>query len=923
MPSMIQSFYVKDNFVNTTIYDDSIVIPTDPILPKKLSILQAIFSGKGRANKIIDFSSVSTVKATYGSDLEDIKKYGQGGLNVIHGMQGGASAQICRLLPPDAETSTLVLSVEVKPMDGSDPKNSIPVYERLPSGKFKYVNGSKVAVPKIGGGNLTTTGVQFRLVVEAGDATDAEDKTIRTVDGLAAEKHFTEINDIPNESYFDWLKEKEEAIKLEWNEANSEKFEKMFGEQGRWFKPGDEPPPFTEEDPWPDYESHRPLTLSIEKNSPYFNCDIYGYVDMKKAEDIDYDVENAESEFADITAWKDYYEKQDLHDKWVSDEADAKTIRDDWERKNKLWLEKRAALEGKKDTSEENHTIKEDFLTAWYNNEAKYGTLDYKEIKPEDEEWTDVGEYFKRWVMSKENIKPSERVPDPNSPGKIRIAGTVPLFKIKYYSPGKCGNDFGIRLVNDYDRDDATQDGRRYQLEFYSKDVMGNDIKYGQTIYFAMNPEAEIVPGTGSYENLLTVYNNFDENGNEKEIQITPYILDNYDTLMSMISHYCDGTDEISPIDVDFINCTDKVGRPYEKFYLYEGIDGGDEPIDFNDSIVHLMGGSDGAFEIGRKFFKKGAATNIVYSDYTNNGKPRSITEVDEKYVEHMKISLLMEFFKGKIDYAIYDERMVDSDIYVDANYNFTYVKPVMLGKFRDIRPDIMVVADSGFTRDYADALRKASILYGFVNGPSAWSAATLVQAGTTLDRLIPIRVTATYDYIYGLARCYGSFGTFSVFAGYNQAKVTTIRFDWMPYKDEEDTMIGPLMKVGVIYAFKLDKQGTVAYMSEDSMYVERFSKLKSMRNGMVIGDAVRLAKKVLIKYVYDNEGATGAIRKATEELVLTIQGRYPGNIAVTPTLYRTERDKLLETSSCDLTYEFPGMTKAWTLNIHARRAAA
>jgi len=74
MPSMVQNFLVTDTYINTTIYDDSIVIPTEPILPKKLQILQAIFAGKGRANKIIDFSSVSMVKATYGSDLEDMKK---------------------------------------------------------------------------------------------------------------------------------------------------------------------------------------------------------------------------------------------------------------------------------------------------------------------------------------------------------------------------------------------------------------------------------------------------------------------------------------------------------------------------------------------------------------------------------------------------------------------------------------------------------------------------------------------------------------------------------------------------------------------------------------------------------------------------------------------------------------------------------
>ena len=45
-----KTLYVKDAYINTVIYDDSAVVIPDAILPKRLTILQPIFSGKGKAN---------------------------------------------------------------------------------------------------------------------------------------------------------------------------------------------------------------------------------------------------------------------------------------------------------------------------------------------------------------------------------------------------------------------------------------------------------------------------------------------------------------------------------------------------------------------------------------------------------------------------------------------------------------------------------------------------------------------------------------------------------------------------------------------------------------------------------------------------------------------------------------------------------
>jgi hypothetical protein len=647
----MQQYYVTDNYINTTIYDDSVVIPTEPVLPKRLLILQAIFASKGKANKILDFTSTSLVKETYGSDMEDIKKYGQGGLNVIHGMTGGASAQICRLLPDDADTASLLISCIVKE------RNDIPLYERNLDGKFKLdENKDKIPLTNEEDVPLTTSGVEIKIT----------------------------------------------------------------------------------------------------------------------------------GEYGDVTA---------------------------------------------------------------------------------------------------------------NNDGKITSDGSstkIPLFKLKYNGPGKCGNDVGIKITNDWQRDDATDDGRRYILNFYTRDTFGNPISYGSPFYFSFNPDALVIPGSSVYENLLYVYPDKDVNGRDREVICVPHIMDNYAKLIEIIGPH---VEEGTPENIDIINCLDKNGLPYDNFVQAEETL---DHVDFDDTIVFLTGGSDGSLEIG------------------NTVKGTLITET---IANQTKQTLLTEFLRGHIDPALFDERMVDSDIYVDANYDYAVVKPVLLGKFRDLRPDIMVIADIGEAPNCATAINLVKNIYEMVDGITGYTAAVTVHFGTTLDRTLPIRVSGTYDYIYGLARCYGLIGTFSVFCGYQNGRVQTMEMDWYPYKDEFDTMIGPLKKLGCIFALKLNKAGVIAYMAEENMYVEKNSKLKSVRNGMVIGDGVRLAKGVLIKYVYDNDGAAGAIRKATDELQQTILGRYPANIIVTPYLYRTTRDIQIDTSTCDIEYKFPGMTKSWSLNIHARRA--
>ena len=653
-----KTLYVKDAYINTVIYDDSAVVIPDAILPKRLTILQPIFSGKGKANIIQDFDSAGLVSDEYGSDMDNLEKYGQGGMNLLHAMSGGASAQVCRLLPT----------------------------------------------------NATIASVLVKLVL-------------------------TEVEEVPGQ----------DAV---------------------------------EDDPANNIVGH-------------------------------------------------------------------------------------PAIPG-------------------------------------------VPAHIEAKVVVDNDDNPNANDGNPTHVGNVH---TIPLFKLIHNGAGKCGNDFGFKLENDYERDADTDDGRRYKLTLYLKDSYGQSYKYGESFYFSLNPDAKLIQGSEVMENLQYVYRNKDTAGRERPVICKPYIMDNYETMTKIIADYL--PDTVDVVDIDPLSCTDDNG---ENYTLESGIGIIRDPDPSNvrigeDAIFYLDGGSDGDLQVGYTYDK-----NV-------DGTVEHVT-VTEDMVNNTKKSLLIQFFQGQIDPAIFDERMIYSDILFDANYHFD-VKNVMLRKFRDIRPDIMVIADIGTeVRNCSSAIDAVNGIKQIVDGSFGYTAAVIVHQGYTTDRALNKHVTGTYDYSYGLAKCYGLLGTFSVFAGYQAGKVTTMEYDWLPYKDEGDTMLTPLRKLGCIFAFKIDRKGTVAYMSEDNLYTQETSKLKSIRNGMVIGDAVRLGKSVLIKYVYDNDGAAGAIRKASEELAQRLSGRYPKNITVTADLYQTERDKLLESSTCDLTYYFPGMTKGWQLNIYAKRGA-
>ena len=76
-----------------------------------------------------------------------------------------------------------------------------------------------------------------------------------------------------------------------------------------------------------------------------------------------------------------------------------------------------------------------------------------------------------------------------------------------------------------------------------------------------------------------------------------------------------------------------------------------------------------------------------------------------------------------------------------------------------------------------------------------------------------------------------------------------------------------------------------------------------------------------MVKYTFDNDGADAAIEKATSEIVKKFATRYPSNIQISVNLYQTERDKLINTATCEVTVIFPDIFETWTAIINVDRA--
>ena len=487
----------------------------------------------------------------------------------------------------------------------------------------------------------------------------------------------------------------------------------------------------------------------------------------------------------------------------------------------------------------------------------------------------------------------------------------VPLFFANYYSVGASGKNYGIRIINDFLRDAKVSDGRRYQMYLGKKTTNGVEIlSDGNGFSFSFNPDATVSKTIQASESLQKIYQNYDGN-REKQIAIEPYV-ENYEVLKNLINDLLrddpvvtEGLDpdyEMSRAknieDFDFINGCDKEGALFDNVIISSNTE--------NAGNYHFFGGgSDGDLE-GKTGDELTAARNV----------------------------LLKKFFNADIDTGTFmDVLHCDGGIIFDANYDMEIKKA--MANVITWRRDICVIFDCGFTENLEQAIAVAKEIRGFAESlDGGENFAICPHCGITSDRITNVRVTGTYEMAYGLTKLYSS-NPFSIYASQQNGDPGCVRkmiFDWVVTESKPRGYQEKLAKSNKLYwAVDLGKslsspaQGNytgrnVYFYSNSSLYTEQISKLSEFRNGMIVNDLRRIVKLVLVKYTFDTNGAETAIANATAELSNVLNSRYPNNIIINYNLYQTDRDKLLNCATCELSVLFPDIFETWNVVIVADR---
>jgi len=489
-----------------------------------------------------------------------------------------------------------------------------------------------------------------------------------------------------------------------------------------------------------------------------------------------------------------------------------------------------------------------------------------------------------------------------------------PMFFLNYYANGKAGNDYGLRIINDFQRDEKVSDGRRYQMFLVKKTSNGVEtLSIGNGLSFSFNPNATISKTISVIEGLQSIYQNY-EGTTEKQLHMDFYY-ENYAKLAKEITEILgqeqlvtDGIDEDYEIrtpesieDFDFINGYAKDGETFDTVVVSE------HSVNLGN-YQYLKGGNDGDFE--------------------------GLTE--ETDIQNARNILLKKFFEAEVDQKTFlNVLKCDAGIIYDANYPME-VKKAMAG-IVNWRRDMCVVFDTGFTENLQEAVAVAKQINGFIGSDGSENFAIVPHAGITVDRTINVRVTGTYEMAYGLTRLY-RLAPFSVYAGQQNGDAGCVRktiFDWVIEQTKPIGYEEKLAKQNKLYwATDLGKALSVVangnytgrniyFYSNANQYTESVSKVAEFRNSILINDIRRVLKLVLVKYTFDTTGAASAIEKATTELTNKFSSRYPSNVEIVLNLYQTDRDKLLNLATCEVAVNFPDIFESWTGIIIADRQSA
>jgi hypothetical protein len=464
-----------------------------------------------------------------------------------------------------------------------------------------------------------------------------------------------------------------------------------------------------------------------------------------------------------------------------------------------------------------------------------------------------------------------------------------PLFAFAYYGKGRGGNLFGFNIVRDSGRDKALHDGRRYYMTCYEQlSTGGLSSLYPEPFYFSFNPDAMFSPDSNVQEGLSSVYQNYDDAGDEVPLQIYAYD-ENYLKLVNDLGEYKDASETV--YDIDFINCMFKNGNPYGRIVKAA------DSVDITNSVLTLEHGNDGSLD-------------------PDNG-------ISQEAIENTREELRIKFFKYEVDETLLDEKICDIDIAPDCNYP-SEVKKSMLRDFHPYRFDVKMLMDVGITSSYREAINIWTEYIPFIFTEASYMVSANAHSGTLNDPSIPspYPVTYTYDYIRGLADNFATAnGSFHMHAGSKRGRVKYFKPYWTARKSLNN-MFEALEEVGLNYIERIDKKRNLMYGSESTQYmIGGNSKLTSDRNSLVIGRAIRICHGVLIHYKYDEQHITdtmaAAQRNLNEELA---RSTIPKTIGIATVLYQTKEDEREENAHCDIAFRFPNFPKKFIVTIWALR---
>ena len=490
--------------------------------------------------------------------------------------------------------------------------------------------------------------------------------------------------------------------------------------------------------------------------------------------------------------------------------------------------------------------------------------------------------------------------------GAVSTYTSYPLIAVKVDGRGTYGNDIGFRIYADPSRSGAkTGDGRRYIIEIWQKNLDGSIVKLGdnnEVISFSFDQNSTAVAGSIVPDAFDTI---FDQYAKSYSLPVSEeYDPDNYTALVAALAPYT-GTDPSNL--VDFITGYDLSGNSYAAINIVTTTVGAIDTQ--SSSITYLTGGTDG------DMFDN---TSVTILDPVT-GLPTGATTTKSAAVRQ---ELLIQFYTGDIDDNLFDPRIIDAGVTLDAWWP-TAVKGIMASTFgAQIRDDIFVILDTGDTSDLASAQAVAKTLAGDVSHPYG-SVGINIHNGQTTDRARNIRTTGNYDIAYSLPNLYNGTGAFTVLAGFVSGRVKTMAFDILgvPKVVKNDLQIQPLRDANLLFAMKIDRSGNTYYMSDASQYATQYSVLGSMRNLIFAGEVIRDFKKVLAKYSFFPGDAPAAIPAATSELKTLFAGSfYPVSIPVTFSIIQTRNDIINGTATVNASIQFPNVINAWKVTIVANR---